>query len=113
MQPRGLVIVSTTNKFVTLHIRAIPVPANVVQFLTKHSSTIKRILNERAVSTSARRVDDEEEGAEDRVAVVEAAVEPEKVISIDEFRDMLIKEFESTAKRDAGMASLWNGVVDQ
>lgn len=75
----------------------------------QNSATIKAILDERAARTSARRADEEEEGAEARVAVVTAATGAEKVVEIEDFKSMLAKEFESAAGSDA----LWSGIIDQ
>ncbi|KAJ3417616.1 Cytoplasmic GTPase/eEF2-like protein (ribosomal biogenesis) [Chytridiales sp. JEL 0842] len=42
--PTGTVVLNTSNKLATLQIRAVPIPANVVDYIQSHASNLKQIV---------------------------------------------------------------------
>ncbi|RIA97611.1 P-loop containing nucleoside triphosphate hydrolase protein [Glomus cerebriforme] len=100
---RGLVTLSTSNKYCTIKVRAVPLPPNVAAFLNKNAITIKCILDEpqQRNKIETQSIEDEEDTLKD------VAFKRERILEADEFFDQLEAEFNKAADKET-----WKDVID-
>ncbi|GES89533.1 P-loop containing nucleoside triphosphate hydrolase protein [Rhizophagus clarus] len=100
---RGLVTLSTTNKYCTIKVRAVPLPPNVTSFLDKNTITIKSILDEpqHRNKIETQSIEDEEDTFKD------VAFKGNSILETDEFLDQLEAEFNKASDKE-----IWKDVVD-
>ncbi|CAI2168612.1 15727_t:CDS:10, partial [Funneliformis geosporum] len=100
---RGLVTLSTPNKYCTIKVRAVPLPPNVTTFLSKNAITIKSILDERQQrnKVETQSIEEEEDTLKDM------AFKGERILEVDEFFDHLEAEFNKVDDKE-----IWKGVFD-
>ncbi|KAI8141466.1 P-loop containing nucleoside triphosphate hydrolase protein [Fennellomyces sp. T-0311] len=101
---RGLQEIQSSSKNVTLKVHTVPLPNDITEFLSQHTSTIKSIVEQKAV----KKTSDEEDMLE-QVPLDSG----EKVLSADEFQSTLRAKFAEAQKRGGPLASLWENIVDQ
>ncbi|KAI9005840.1 P-loop containing nucleoside triphosphate hydrolase protein [Phycomyces nitens] len=113
--PRGTLEVRTQTKFITLKLRAVPLPTRVTAFLTANAATIKSIVEQKLEKKKAKRSNDGQEDDEEEVTVTrdEPLEKAEKIFGAKEFQEMLKHEFEEARKEGGPFAQLWDGIVDQ
>jgi ribosome assembly protein 1 len=102
-----MVVLSTTNKYCTIKVRAVPLPPNVTTFLDKNAITIKSILDERQQrnkieTQSTQSIEDEEDTFKD------VAFKGNRILETDEFLDQLEAEFNKASDKEN-----WKDVVDK
>ncbi|OAD79326.1 hypothetical protein PHYBLDRAFT_105894 [Phycomyces blakesleeanus NRRL 1555(-)] len=98
--PRGTLEVRTQTKYITLKLRAVPLPTRVTAFLTANAASIKAIVDQKLEKKKAKRSndgqeDDEEEATTTRAEPLEKA---EKIFTAKEFQDLLKHEFDEARK---------------
>ncbi|CAB5357897.1 unnamed protein product [Rhizophagus irregularis] len=100
---RGLVTLSTTNKYCTIKVRAVPLPQNVTTFLGKNAITIKSILDERQQRNKieTQSIEDEEDTFKD------VTIKGNRILEVDEFLDQLEAEFNKASDKE-----IWKDIVD-
>ncbi|CAB5197840.1 unnamed protein product [Rhizophagus irregularis] len=100
---RGLVTLSTTNKYCTIKVRAVPLPQNVTTFLGKNAITIKSILDERQQRNKieTQSIEDEEDTFKD------VTIKGNRILEADEFLDQLEAEFNKASDKE-----IWKDIVD-
>jgi ribosome assembly protein 1 len=102
--PRGTVNGATANKQVSVRLRVRPLPANVTDFLSKHSGTIKRLNGQRGETSPVALPESEQDGmqeAEQR--------ETGQTLSPAEFKKQLQQAF----KEAKGQKESWADVIDK
>lgn len=99
---RGVVVIDTSSKQVTLTIRVRPLPENVTEFLLKNGDSIKKVYNDRWQLGSD---DDADSNAE--AVDIEQAVTSGSTMSAEELKNQLQKELDVGKGRD-----VWKNVVD-
>jgi ribosome assembly protein 1 len=104
---RGAVVTPTSSKQITITLRVRPLPADVTDFLLKHSGAIKRLYSDKKAA------DDDQQNA-NQAAVVEENIDEDtdisetKVLSRDDFKKQL------QAQLDAGKGrEVWKNTVDR
>ncbi|KAI9274374.1 P-loop containing nucleoside triphosphate hydrolase protein [Phascolomyces articulosus] len=102
--PRGFQEIQPSSKNVTLKVRTVPLPADVTEFLNQHTSTIKSIIEQKAV----KKVGDEDDMLE-QIPLDTG----EKVLSAEEFQSTLREKFAEAQKRGGPLAPLWENIVDE
>lgn len=100
---RGVVISRTSSKQVSMSIRVMPLPADVTEFLLKHSDAIRHLYR---VRQSSREVEDNENN--ENAAVSDVALVAGNALSIDELKDELQKKLESGRGRE-----IWKNQVSR
>lgn len=99
---RGVVVIDTSSKQVTLTIRVRPLPENVTEFLLKNGDSIKKLYNERWRLGSDDNADSNAEAID-----IEPAVTSGRTMSAEELKNQLQKELDVGKGRD-----VWKSVVD-
>src|SRR5262249_23387750 len=104
---RGAVILATTSKQVVIRLRVLPLPSQVIKFLSKNSQSIKRLYSERKAeeSTDIENV----ERHIDQVLETDRSLGSEEVLSLFEFKQQLQAIFEGVK----GHRDIWNKVTEQ
>lgn len=100
---RGVVTLSTPNKYCTIKVRTVPLPSNVTAFLNQHAITIKSIMDER----QQRNKIDLHATEEYEDAIKDITIKGECILSFDEFSNLLQLEFDK-----AGGNEIWKNVVE-
>lgn len=102
---RGVVVVSTTSKQVTVKLNVRPLPVEVTEFLGKNSSAIRRLYsNRQAAEKSVESNSKQEEDVDD-----DDLVDSTKVLSLLEFKRQLQAAFDSVK----GQRDVWTNAVEQ
>ncbi|CAG8470536.1 6222_t:CDS:10 [Acaulospora colombiana] len=99
---RGVVILSTPNKYCNIKIRAVPLPPNVTAFLNQHTITIKNMLDERQ-----RGRNDSQSTEEYEDVSKEVINKNERASNIEKFFNDLESEFEKSADKE-----IWKNSID-
>ncbi|RIB02088.1 P-loop containing nucleoside triphosphate hydrolase protein [Gigaspora rosea] len=100
---RGVVTLSTPNKYCTIKVRTVPLPSNVTTFLNQHALTIKSIMDER----QQRNKIDLHATEEYEDAIKDITIKGECILNVDEFFNLLQLEFDK-----AGGNEIWKNVVE-
>jgi ribosome assembly protein 1 len=111
--PRGTVTVPIPSKYLSLKIRAVPLPKNVMELLASHTSTIKHIVEQKIARRNAQKQNEDVDIEEIKADNITGELSEEKILSAAEFQDMLKKEFQIAQAQGGPLASLWDGIVDQ
>lgn len=112
--PRGTVLLPIPSKYISLKVRAVPLPTNVVDLLSSHTATIKSIVEQKIARRNAQKknsvnVDTEEIKADN----ITGELGEEKILTASEFQEMLKEEFRKAQGQGGPLAPLWEGIVDQ
>lgn len=105
--PRGQAEIKINSKYLTLKVQTVPLPSNVTEFLTKHATSIKAIVEEK-LAKKTNKVEEEEEEAGEAAPVTGA-----NLLSAKELENSLREEFAIAKKAGGPFADLWDDVVDQ
>jgi hypothetical protein len=111
--PRGTLTVPIPSKYLSLKIRAVPLPKNVMELLASHTATIKHIVEQKIARKIAQKQNKDVEIEEIKADNITGELSEEKILSASEFQDMLKKEFQIAQSQGGPLASLWDGIVDQ
>ncbi|KAI9282987.1 P-loop containing nucleoside triphosphate hydrolase protein [Umbelopsis sp. AD052] len=111
--PRGTVIMPIPSKYLSLKIRAVPLPKNVMELLASHTATIKYIVEQKIARRNAQKQNKDVEIEEIKADNITGELSEQKILSATEFQDMLKKEFQIAQAQGGPLASLWDGIVDQ
>ncbi|KAI8366598.1 P-loop containing nucleoside triphosphate hydrolase protein [Blakeslea trispora] len=117
MVPRGQAEIKINSKLMSLRVQTVPLPNRITEFLTKHSASIKAIVDEKIARKSNKQQDDEGNNTEDALGeeqtgeAVPTAVNA--VLSAAEFEQQLRHEFAEVKKEGGPLASIWDDIVDQ
>lgn len=115
---RGCTLSVSSSKQLSIRLRVVPLPANVTEFLAKHTGTVKRLQQEKLsgpqnAPTSSPPSDGEIEGrgTTKQEEASDAATESREVtvLPLKEFREELEKLFGEVK----GDKELWSNVVNQ
>ncbi|CAG8836225.1 26232_t:CDS:2, partial [Racocetra persica] len=98
---RGVVTLSTPNKYCTIKVRTVPLPSNVTAFLNQHAVTIKSILERQQRSKIDSHTTEEYEDA-----INEVTIKGESILDAEEFSKLLQLEFDKAAN-----SKIWKNVV--
>ncbi|CAG8615979.1 4597_t:CDS:10 [Cetraspora pellucida] len=98
---RGVVTLSTPNKYCTIKVRSVPLPSNVTAFLNQHAVTIKSILERQQRSKIDSHTTEEYEDA-----IKEVAIKGENILDAEDFSRLLQHEFDKAAGSE-----IWKNVV--
>lgn len=112
--PRGTILLPIPSKYISLKVRAVPLPTNVVDLLSSHTATIKSIVEQKIARRNAQKknsvnVDTEEIKADN----ITGELGEEKILTASEFQGMLKEEFRKAQGQGGPLAPLWEGIVDQ
>lgn len=105
--PRGQVEIKINSKYMTLKVQTVPLPSNVTEFLTKHATSIKAIVEEKLAKKTNKAEEEEEEAGE------AAPVTGTNLLPAKELEALLREEFTTAKKAGGPFADLWDNVVDQ
>lgn len=105
--PRGQSEIKINSKYLTLKVQTVPLPSNVTEFLTKHATSIKAIVEEKLAKKS-NKVEEEEEQTGDAAPIVGS-----NLLAAKELEALLKEEFAKSKKEGGPFAHLWDNVVDQ
>lgn len=105
--PRGQVEIKINSKYMTLKVQTVPLPSNVTEFLTKHATSIKAIVEEKLAKKTNKAEEEEEEAGE------AAPVTGTNLLPAKELEALLREEFATAKKAGGPFADLWDNVVDQ
>ncbi|CAG8662036.1 11976_t:CDS:2, partial [Racocetra fulgida] len=97
---RGVVTISTPNKYCTIKVRTVPLPSNVTAFLNQHAVTIKSILERQQRSKIDAHTTEEYEDA-----IKEVTIKGESILDAEEFSKLLQLEFDKAANSE-----IWKNV---
>ena len=101
--PRGFQEIQPSSKNVTLKVRTVPLPKDITEFLTQHTSTIKSIIEQKTVK-KIEEVDMLEQLPLDS---------GDKILSAEEFQSTLREKFAEAQKQGGPLAPLWENIVDE
>jgi ribosome assembly protein 1 len=98
---RGVVVGVTSSKQVTVTLRVRPLPADVTEFLIKHSGSIKRLYAEK---NAAEETDGDNEAAIDEAVRADTDITETKLLSTEELK----KGFQALLENGKGKESFKN-----
>lgn len=107
--PRGTVVGVSTSKQITIRLRVRPLPAEVTDFLSKHSGTIRKFYSEkqRREKDNLHKSGAQDEGTEDNDSD-QADIGEESLLSLADFKAQF-REALAEAKADP---EIWGNVLD-
>lgn len=108
--PRGTVLNVSASKQLTIQLRIFPLPAEVIEFLTKHAATIKRFYSEkRTVTNTTLEQNNMHNDIDDQGNINSGDTAARRILSLEEFKKELQNAFdESKVDKD-----MWKDVVDR
>ncbi|QSS55197.1 translocation elongation factor [Histoplasma capsulatum var. duboisii H88] len=108
--PRGTVLSVSASKQLTIQLRIFPLPAEVIEFLTKHAATIKRFYSERrTVTNTTLEQNDVHNDIDDQGDINNGDTAARRILSLEEFKKELQNAFdESKVDKD-----MWKDVVNR
>ncbi|KAG5300749.1 translocation elongation factor [Histoplasma ohiense] len=108
--PRGTVLNVSASKQLTIQLRIFPLPAGVIEFLTKHAATIKRFYSERrTVTNTTVEQNNLHNDIDDQGDINSGDTAARRILSLEEFKKELQNAFdESKVDKD-----MWKDVVDR
>ncbi|EEH09950.1 translocation elongation factor [Histoplasma capsulatum G186AR] len=108
--PRGTVLSVSASKQLTIQLRIFPLPAEVIEFLTKHAATIKRFYSERrTVTNTTLEQNDVHNDIDDQGDINSGDTAARRILSLEEFKKELQNAFdESKVDKD-----MWKDVVNR
>ncbi|KAG2182081.1 hypothetical protein INT43_007008 [Umbelopsis isabellina] len=113
MIPRGTITVPIPSKFISLKLRAVPLPKNVVEFISSHTATIKTIVEQKLARKNAKKQSKDGEAEDIRAENITGELSEEKILSAADFQNQLKKEFKVAQDQGGPLAQVWDGIVDQ
>lgn len=102
---RGVVIGETNSKQVTVTIRVRPLPADVTDFLLKHSGSIKMLSSDK---NTAGEETNGQNGLKEETLVADTEIPETQLLSSEELKKQLRSQLETGKGRE-----VWKDVVDQ
>jgi ribosome assembly protein 1 len=106
---RGTVIAITTSKQVTIRLRVRPLPAEVIEFLGKNATAIKRLYSDRRAAEKRIEKNNSQDSSEQDDVDEDDLVDNSKVLSLAEFK----KQLQTTFENVKGQREIWVNVVEQ
>ncbi|KAI8066612.1 P-loop containing nucleoside triphosphate hydrolase protein [Gongronella butleri] len=107
--PRGTFTLAAAQNAISLKVRTVPLPANVTDYLTRHTTTIKSIVDQKLARH--RRIAPVNDDDQPSLALQDAS--QDKVLSAQEFQQGLRAEFKKAQQNHDPLASVWDDIVDQ
>ncbi|RCH99765.1 Cytoplasmic GTPase/eEF2-like protein (ribosomal bioproteinsis), partial [Rhizopus stolonifer] len=107
MVPRGRVEIKINSKLMTLKVQTVPLPTRVTEFLTKHSASIKAVVDEKIAKKNHKREDDDDEETGDA-----SPLNANNLLNTEELEQQLRHEFAEAKKEGGPFTSLWDDIVD-
>jgi ribosome assembly protein 1 len=107
--PRGTLSLTTTSKWITLDVRAVPLPPRVTEILTTHAATIKAIVEQKLAKKKALIKEDDDD--KKLLGINDAGLE--KVLTGQELQELLRQAFAEAQKEGGPFSALWEDIVDQ
>ncbi|OBZ82122.1 Ribosome assembly protein 1 [Choanephora cucurbitarum] len=115
MVPRGQMEIKINSKLMTLKVQTVPLPNRITEFLSKHSASIKAIVDEK-IARKNNRHEDGEDNTEDVMGEEQTGeavpMAANAVLSAIEFEQQLRHEFVEAKKEGGPFASMWDDIVD-
>ncbi|KAH8550719.1 P-loop containing nucleoside triphosphate hydrolase protein [Umbelopsis sp. PMI_123] len=111
--PRGTVTVTIPSKYISLKVRAVPLPKNVIELLASHTTTIKSIVEQKIARRNAQKQNKDADMEEIKADNITGELAEERILSAADFQHMLRKEFEIAKSQGGPLATVWDGIVDQ
>lgn len=102
---RGVVVGVTSSKQVTVTLKVRPLPAEVTDFLTKNSGSIKRLYSEHKDATETS---EQNEAVSEDAEDVDGVLPENKILSAEDLKSQLQAQLEKAKDRE-----VWKNVVDQ
>ncbi|KAI8342188.1 hypothetical protein EDC96DRAFT_522340 [Choanephora cucurbitarum] len=116
MVPRGQMEIKINSKLMTLKVQTVPLPNRITEFLSKHSASIKAIVDEKIARKTNRHEDGEDNTTEDIIGEEQTGeavpMAANAVLSATEFEQQLRHEFAEAKKEGGPLASMWDDIVD-
>ncbi|KAH7038111.1 P-loop containing nucleoside triphosphate hydrolase protein [Microdochium trichocladiopsis] len=103
---RGAAVGTTSSKQATITVRARPLPAEVTEFLLKHSGSIKRLYSETKTENNTQ--EEDSNGEIDKVEADVLAEEGGVTLSPEELKTELQRVLEKGKGKEA-----WKGIIDK
>lgn len=102
---RGVVVGVASSKQVTVTLRVRPLPAEVTEFLIKHSASIKHLYSEHKDATETN---GQGEAVSEDIVETDGVVPENEILSVEDLKSQLQAQFERVKDRD-----IWKNVVEQ
>lgn len=102
---RGVVVGVASSKQVTVTLRVRPLPAEVTEFLVKHSASIKHLYSEHKDATETN---GQGEAASEDIVETDGVVPENEILSVEDLKSQLQAQFEKVKDRE-----IWKSVVEQ
>jgi ribosome assembly protein 1 len=105
--------VTIPSKYISLKVRAVPLPKNVIELLASHTTTIKSIVEQKIARRNAQKQNKDADMEEIKADNITGELAEERILSAADFQHMLRKEFEIVKSQGGPLATVWDGIVDQ